>query len=41
MASPLLDKSKAFALAIIKVCNKIKKEQRESVLTKASIGWNC
>ncbi len=25
MDSPLLDKSKAFALAIIKVCNQIKK----------------
>ncbi len=37
MASPLLDKSKAFALAIIKVCNQIKKEQRESVLTNQLI----
>ena len=37
MASPLLDKSKAFALAIIKVCNQIKHEQRESVLTNQLI----
>ena len=37
MASPLLDKSKAFALASIKVCNQIKHEQRESVLTNQLI----
>ena len=37
MASPLLDKSKAFALTIIKVCNQIKHEQRESVLTNQLI----
>ncbi len=37
MASPLIDKSKAFALAIIKVCNQIKTEQRESVLTNQLI----
>ena len=37
MASPLLDKSKAFALTIIKVCNRIKHEQRESVLTNQLI----
>ncbi len=37
MDSPLLDKSKAFALAIIKVCNQIKKEQRESILTNQLI----
>ena len=33
MASVLLDKSKAFALAIIKVCNTVKNAQHESVLT--------
>ena len=33
MSSPLLIKSKAFALQIIKVCNQIKAEKRESVLT--------
>lgn len=37
MASPLLDKPKAFALTIIKVCNRIKHEQRESVLTNQLI----
>ena len=46
MASPLLDKSKAFALRIIKVCNEIKREKKESILTKqlvrsgTSIGAN-
>ena len=46
MASPLQDKSKAFALEIIKVCNEIKREKRESVLTNqllrsgTSIGAN-
>lgn len=46
MASPLQDKSKAFALKIIKVCNEIKREKRESVLTNqllrsgTSIGGN-
>lgn len=33
MASVLLDKSKAFALAIIKVCNTVKNAKQESVLT--------
>ena len=33
MASPLMDKSKAFALRIIKVCNEIKREKKESILT--------
>ena len=33
MESPLLVKSKQFALDIIKVCNKVKNEKRESVLT--------
>ena len=33
MASPLQDKSKAFALRIIKVCNEVKKEKKESILT--------
>lgn len=37
MASPLIDKSKSFALAIIKVCNQVKHEQRESVLTNQLI----
>ena len=33
MASVLLDKSKAFALSIIKVCNVVKNTRHESVLT--------
>ena len=33
MTSPLLEKSKAFALAIIKVCNEMKSNKRESILT--------
>lgn len=37
MASPLLDKSKAFALEIIKVCNYIKSGKRETVLTNQLI----
>ncbi len=37
MASPLLDKSKAFALEVIKLCNQIKKAQRESILTNQLI----
>lgn len=37
MSSPLLDKSKAFALEIIKVCNQIKREKKESVLTNQLI----
>ena len=46
MGSPLLDKSKAFALRIIKVCNELKREKKESVLTNqlvrsgTSIGAN-
>ena len=46
MTSPLLDKSKAFALEIIRVCNEIKRSKRESVLTNqllrsgTSIGAN-
>ena len=46
MASPLLDKSKAFALRIIKVCNEIKRDKKESILTNqlvrsgTSIGAN-
>ena len=31
--SPLLIKSKAFALEIIRVCNEIKRSQKESILT--------
>ncbi len=33
MASALMDKSKAFALSIIKVCNTIKNTKQESILT--------
>ena len=33
MASPLLDKSKAFALQIIKLCNTVKSTKKETVLT--------
>ena len=46
MDSPLLTKSKAFALRIIKACDNIKKARRESVLTNqllrsgTSIGAN-
>ena len=46
MGSPLLDKSKAFALRIIKVCNEVKQEKKESILTNqlvrsgTSIGAN-
>lgn len=46
MASVLQEKSKAFALQIIKVCNEIKQSKRESVLTNqllrsgTSIGAN-
>lgn len=37
MSSALLEKSKAFALTIIKVCNEIKKSKRESVLSNQLI----
>ena len=37
MSSPLLDKSKAFALQIIKVCNTIKSTKKETVLTNQLI----
>ena len=46
MSSPLLDKSKSFALRIIKVCNEIKRDKKESILTNqlvrsgTSIGAN-
>ena len=46
MDSPLILKSKQFALNIIKVCNRIKSEKRESILTNqllrsgTSIGAN-
>ena len=46
MGSPLLDKSKAFALRIIEVCNEVKREKKESILTNqlvrsgTSIGAN-
>ena len=35
--SPLLVKSKAFALEIIRVCNDIKRSQKESILTNQLI----
>ena len=35
--SPLLTKSKAFALDIIRVCNEIKRSQKESILTNQLI----
>ena len=44
--SPLLTKSKLFALDIIKICNEIKKEKHENILTNqlvrsgTSIGAN-
>ena len=37
MESPLFVKSKQFALDIIKVCNEVKSEKRESVLTNQLI----
>lgn len=37
MDSPLIIKSKEFALEVIKACNKIKSEKRESVLTNQLI----
>ena len=37
MSSPLLDKSKAFALQIIRVCNEIKSTKKETVLTNQLI----
>ena len=37
VSSPLQEKSKAFALDIIKVCNEIKCSKRESVLTNQLI----
>ena len=46
MQSPLLEKSKAFALQIIKICNAVKREKKESILTNqlvrsgTSIGAN-
>ncbi len=46
MESPLIIKSKAFALEVIKVCNEVKQTKRESVLTNqflrsgTSIGAN-
>lgn len=36
-SSPLIDKSKAFALEIIKVCSKIKQAKKETVLTNQLI----
>lgn len=46
MSSALQEKSKSFALAIIRICSEIKKNKRESVLTNqllrsgTSIGAN-
>ena len=46
MGCPLQEKSKAFALEIIKICNEIKQKKRESILTNqlvrsgTSIGAN-
>ena len=46
MGSPLIDKSKSFALRIRKVCNEIKRDKKESILTNqlvrsgTSIGAN-
>ncbi len=37
MDSPLIIKSKAFALEVIKVCNEVKQTKRESVLTNQSL----
>ena len=37
LPSPLQDKSKAFALEIIRVCKEIKREKREGVLTNQLI----
>ena len=37
MPSPLQEKSKAFALEIIRVCNEIKRSKRESILTSQLI----
>ena len=37
MSSPLGDKSEAFALEIIKICNEVKRSKRESVLTNQLI----
>ena len=37
MDSSLLTKSKQFALDIIKICNKVKNEKRESVITNQLI----
>ena len=46
MESPLIIKSKSFALDIIRICNKVKSEKRESIITNqlarsgTSIGAN-
>ena len=37
MSSALMEKSKAFALQIIKLCNEVKSSKRESVLTNQLI----
>lgn len=37
MNSPLLEKSKKFALEIIKICNEVKSKKKESVITNQLI----
>ena len=37
MSSPLIDKSKVFALEVIRVCNEVKKSKKESVITNQLI----
>ena len=37
MGSPLQEKSKAFALQIIRICNEVKREKKESILTNQLI----
>ena len=39
--SPLLTKSKAFALDIIRVCNEIKRSQKESHHNRKFLCKNC
>ena len=47
MVSVLQEKSKSFALRVMKVCIEIEQSRRKSVLTNplirsgTSIGWNC
>ena len=41
MGSPLQEKSKVFALKIIRVCNEIKQSKRETVLTNRLAAGIC